>query len=83
MFVVIVVDPQKNKLNLCCSSVLGVVVSLFFLENFISAYVHLPLAWIAVLGSLTLMVLADVEDMEVILHKVCLIVVFVAFNLAM
>jgi len=43
---------------------------MFFLENFIGSWVHLPLPWIAVLGALTLMVLADIEDMEVILHKV-------------
>jgi len=61
---------HDKTLFVYCSCVLGVVISLFFLENFISSWVHLPLAWIAVLGSLTLMVLADIDDMEVILHKV-------------
>jgi hypothetical protein len=46
-------------------------VSLFFLENFINQWVHLPLPWIAVLGAMVLMILADIENIEYLLHKVC------------
>jgi len=58
------------KLFIYCSIVLGVVVTLFFLEAFISDWVHLPLSWIAVLGATSLMVLADIENIEYLLHKV-------------
>ncbi len=60
---------EKNWL-LEPSVVLGVVVTMFFLENFIRAWVHLPLPWIAVLGAMVLMVLADIENIEYLLHKV-------------
>lgn len=53
-----------------CSAVLSVVVTLFFLENFIKQWVHLPLPWISVLGAMVLMVLADIENVEYLLHKV-------------
>lgn len=52
------------------SIVLGVVVTLFFLEAFIQKWVHLPLSWIAVLGAMSLMILADIENIEYLLHKV-------------
>jgi len=61
---------HDKKLFIYCSSVLGVVVTMFFLENFISDWVHLPLHWIAVLGALVLMVLADIENIEYLLHKI-------------
>jgi Na+/H+ antiporter NhaD/arsenite permease-like protein len=61
---------HDKKLFIYCSIVLGVVVTLFFLEAFIQKWVHLPLSWIAVLGATSLMVLADIENIEYLLHKV-------------
>jgi len=61
---------HDKKLFLYCSLVLTVVVTLFFLEAFIQKWVHLPLAWIAVLGAMTLMILADIDNIEYLLHKV-------------
>jgi Na+/H+ antiporter NhaD/arsenite permease-like protein len=61
---------HDKKLFIYCSVVLSVVVTLFFLETFISSWVHLPLSWIAVLGAMTLMILADIENIEYLLHKV-------------
>lgn len=61
---------HDKKLFIYCSIVLGVVVTLFFLEAFIQQWVHLPLSWIAVLGATSLMVLADIENIEYLLHKV-------------
>jgi len=61
---------HDKKLFVYCSCVLGVVVMLFFLENFIKEWVHLPLPWIAVLGAMVLMILADIENIEYLLHKV-------------
>jgi len=61
---------HDKKLFIYCSIVLGVVVTLFFLEAFIQEWVHLPLSWIAVLGATSLMVLADIENIEYLLHKV-------------
>jgi Na+/H+ antiporter NhaD/arsenite permease-like protein len=45
-------------------------VTLFFLEAFIKDWVHLPLSWIAVIGAMSLMILADIENIEYLLHKV-------------
>ncbi|XP_051568705.1 P protein [Myxocyprinus asiaticus] len=52
-----------------CLSVLGVVIFMFFLNSFIPA-IHLDLGWIAILGALWLLVLADIQDFEIILHRV-------------
>ncbi|XP_029285382.1 P protein [Cottoperca gobio] len=52
-----------------CVSVLGVVIFMFFLNSFIPS-IHLELGWIAILGSLWLLVLADIQDFEIILHRV-------------
>ncbi|KAM9321287.1 P protein [Gastrophryne carolinensis] len=52
-----------------CLSVLGIVIFMFFLNSFVSA-IHLDLGWIAILGSLWLLVLADINDFEIILHRV-------------
>ncbi|XP_041912706.1 P protein [Alosa sapidissima] len=52
-----------------CVSVLAVVILMFFLNSFFSG-IHLDLGWIAILGALWLMVLADVQDFEIILHRV-------------
>uniref|UniRef100_A0A087Y8B0 OCA2 melanosomal transmembrane protein n=1 Tax=Poecilia formosa TaxID=48698 RepID=A0A087Y8B0_POEFO len=53
-----------------CASVLGVVIFMFFLNSFVPS-IHLELAgWIAILGALWLLVLADVQDFEIILHRV-------------
>ncbi|XP_067661617.1 P protein-like [Haliotis asinina] len=49
--------------------VLFAVVLLLFLHSFIPA-LHVGLGWIAILGALWLLVLADISDMESILHKV-------------
>ncbi|KAE8625641.1 hypothetical protein XENTR_v10006350 [Xenopus tropicalis] len=52
-----------------CLSVLGFVIFMFFLNSFVPE-IHLDLGWIAILGSLWLLVLADVHDFEIILHRV-------------
>nr|UEC49167.1 p-protein [Hofstenia miamia] len=59
----------RDKILLMQSgSVLVVVVLLFFTQS--SKYVNTELGWIAFLGALVLLILADVEDMEEVLHKV-------------
>ncbi|KAM9761841.1 P protein isoform 1-T2 [Menidia menidia] len=52
-----------------CASVLCVVIFVFFLNSFIPS-IHLDLGWIAILGALWLLVLADIQDFEIILHRV-------------
>uniref|UniRef100_A0A3P8TL31 OCA2 melanosomal transmembrane protein n=1 Tax=Amphiprion percula TaxID=161767 RepID=A0A3P8TL31_AMPPE len=52
-----------------CASVLGVVIFMFFLNSFVPS-IHLELGWIAILGALWLLVLADIQDFEIILHRV-------------
>uniref|UniRef100_A0A8C6PN56 OCA2 melanosomal transmembrane protein n=1 Tax=Nothobranchius furzeri TaxID=105023 RepID=A0A8C6PN56_NOTFU len=52
-----------------CASVLSVVIFMFFLNSFVPS-IHLDLGWIAILGALWLLVLADVQDFEIILHRV-------------
>ncbi|XP_069006064.1 P protein [Embiotoca jacksoni] len=52
-----------------CVSVLAVVIFMFFLNSFLPS-IHLDLGWIAILGALWLLVLADIQDFEIILHRV-------------
>ncbi|KAM9358569.1 P protein [Symphorus nematophorus] len=52
-----------------CVSVLGVVIFMFFVNSFVPS-IHLDLGWIAILGALWLLVLADIQDFEIILHRV-------------
>uniref|UniRef100_A0A8C6TEP0 Oculocutaneous albinism II n=1 Tax=Neogobius melanostomus TaxID=47308 RepID=A0A8C6TEP0_9GOBI len=52
-----------------CVSVLSVVIFMFFVNSFVPS-IHLDLGWIAVLGALWLLVLADIQDFEIILHRV-------------
>uniref|UniRef100_A0A6I8NDR5 OCA2 melanosomal transmembrane protein n=1 Tax=Ornithorhynchus anatinus TaxID=9258 RepID=A0A6I8NDR5_ORNAN len=52
-----------------CLMVLGFVIFVFFLNSFVPA-IHLDLGWIAILGALWLLVLADTHDFEMILHRV-------------
>ncbi|XP_031430379.1 P protein [Clupea harengus] len=52
-----------------CVSVLGVVIFMFFLNSFVPG-IHLDLGWIAMLGALWLLVLADIQDFDIILHRV-------------
>ncbi|XP_032382605.1 P protein [Etheostoma spectabile] len=52
-----------------CVSVLGVVIFMFFLNSFVPS-IHLELGWIAILGALWLLVLADIQDFDIILHRV-------------
>ncbi|XP_062947592.1 P protein [Cynocephalus volans] len=52
-----------------CLTVLGFVIFTFFLNSFVPA-VYLDLGWIAILGAIWLLILADVHDFEVILHRV-------------
>ncbi|XP_059161250.1 P protein-like [Physella acuta] len=49
--------------------VLVVVIILLFMYSFVSA-IHLDIGWIAIVGALWLLVLADIQDMDAILHKV-------------
>ncbi|XP_075446680.1 P protein isoform X2 [Ascaphus truei] len=52
-----------------CLVVLGFVIFMFFLNSFVPE-IHLDLGWIAILGALWLLVLADIHDFEIILHRV-------------
>ncbi|XP_061635864.1 P protein isoform X2 [Phyllopteryx taeniolatus] len=52
-----------------CVSVLAVVIFVFFVNSFVPG-IHLDLGWIAILGALWLLVLADIQDFEMILHRV-------------
>uniref|UniRef100_A0A4W4GRC5 Citrate transporter-like domain-containing protein n=1 Tax=Electrophorus electricus TaxID=8005 RepID=A0A4W4GRC5_ELEEL len=52
-----------------CVSVLAIVIFMFFLNSFVPG-IHLELGWIAVLGALWLLILADIQDFEIILHRV-------------
>ncbi|XP_008267970.1 P protein isoform X1 [Oryctolagus cuniculus] len=52
-----------------CLTVLGFVIFTFFLNSFVPG-VHLDLGWIAILGALWLLILADIHDFEIILHRV-------------
>ncbi|KAF0876107.1 P protein, partial [Crocuta crocuta] len=52
-----------------CLMVLGFVIFMFFLNSFVPG-VHLDLGWIAILGAIWLLILADVHDFEIILHRV-------------
>ncbi|XP_053400059.1 P protein-like isoform X2 [Mercenaria mercenaria] len=49
--------------------VLAAVILLFFLHSFITG-MHLGLGWIAIMGAILLMVLADMQDLETIIHMV-------------
>ncbi|KAM5293342.1 P protein [Ctenodactylus gundi] len=52
-----------------CLAVLGLVISTFFLNSSVPG-IHLDLGWIAILGAIWLLILADIHDFEIILHRV-------------
>ncbi|XP_036087968.1 P protein [Rousettus aegyptiacus] len=52
-----------------CLLVLGLVILMFFLSSLVPG-VHLGLGWIAVLGAIWLLILADIHEFEIILHRV-------------
>ncbi|DAA32905.1 TPA: P protein-like [Bos taurus] len=52
-----------------CLTVLVFVIFMFFLNSFVPG-VHLDLGWIAILGAIWLLILADIHDFEIILHRV-------------
>ncbi|XP_036909707.1 P protein [Sturnira hondurensis] len=52
-----------------CLAVLSIVILMFFLNSFVPG-VHLDLGWIAILGAIWLLILADIHDFEIILHRV-------------
>ncbi|XP_077795069.1 P protein isoform X11 [Macaca mulatta] len=52
-----------------CLTVLGFVIFMFFLNSFVPG-IHLDLGWIAILGAIWLLILADIHDFEIILHRV-------------
>uniref|UniRef100_A0A670I8B5 OCA2 melanosomal transmembrane protein n=1 Tax=Podarcis muralis TaxID=64176 RepID=A0A670I8B5_PODMU len=52
-----------------CLTVLGVVILMFFLNSFVPG-IHLDLGWIAMLGAIWLLVLANIQDFEMILSRV-------------
>ncbi|XP_058146600.1 P protein [Dasypus novemcinctus] len=52
-----------------CLVVLGFVIFMFFLNSFVAG-IHLDLGWIAILGAIWLLILADIHDFEIILHRV-------------
>ncbi|XP_076467819.1 P protein-like [Babylonia areolata] len=60
---------RDKVLLLKCGCVLFVVLLFFFMYSFVSG-VYTGLGWIAVLGAIWLLVLADMDDLESILHKV-------------
>ncbi|XP_067888891.1 P protein isoform X2 [Heterodontus francisci] len=60
---------MDKALLLKCSTVLGFVIFMFFLNSFVPS-IHLDLGWIAMLGAIWLLVLADIHDFEIILHRV-------------
>ncbi|XP_013390140.1 P protein-like isoform X2 [Lingula anatina] len=51
------------------SIVLLVVILAFFLHSFVTQ-MHLDLGWIAIIGAIWLLVLADIEDLESVFHRV-------------
>ncbi|XP_046511078.1 P protein isoform X1 [Equus quagga] len=60
----------SNRILLAkCLMVLGFVIFMFFLNSFVPG-VHLDLGWIAILGAIWLLILADIHDFEIILHRV-------------
>ncbi|XP_059129657.1 P protein [Peromyscus eremicus] len=52
-----------------CLTVLGFVLSMFFLNSVVPG-IHLDLGWIAILGAIWLLILADTHDFEIIVHRV-------------
>ncbi|KAM6292552.1 P protein [Porphyrio hochstetteri] len=52
-----------------CLTVLGCVILTFFLNSFVPG-IYLDLGWIAMLGAIWLLVLADIHDFEMILNRV-------------
>ncbi|XP_055463499.1 P protein [Psammomys obesus] len=60
---------SNRSLLVKCLMVLGFVISMFFLNSFVPG-VHLDLGWIAILGAIWLLILADIHDFEIILHRV-------------
>ncbi|NXV48507.1 P protein, partial [Uria aalge] len=52
-----------------CLAVLGCVILMFFLNSFVPG-IYLDLGWIAILGAIWLLVLADIHDFEMILNRV-------------
>lgn len=49
--------------------VLGTVILMFFLHTFVPG-MHVGLGWIALMGAIWLMVLADIQELETVLHRV-------------
>ncbi|XP_074650858.1 P protein-like [Tubulanus polymorphus] len=60
---------RDKKLLIQAGIVLSCVIFLFFITSFIPS-IYLSLGWIAVLGAMMLMVIADYNDFENLLHKV-------------
>lgn len=54
----------------CVSIVVGLVVFGFFIENFLSEWIHISMAWTAELGALAILVIADFKELDHILEKV-------------
>ncbi|XP_004700090.1 P protein [Echinops telfairi] len=59
----------NRTLLIKCLMVLGMVIFMFFLNSFVPG-LHLDLGWIAIIGALWLLILADIHDFEIILHRV-------------
>ncbi|KAL6086790.1 hypothetical protein STEG23_004311, partial [Scotinomys teguina] len=60
---------SDRSLLVKCLTVLGFVLSMFFLNSFVPG-IHLDLGWIAILGAIWLLILADTHDFEIIVHRV-------------
>ncbi|XP_036050829.1 P protein isoform X2 [Onychomys torridus] len=60
---------SDRSLLVKCLTVLGFVLSMFFLNSFVPG-IHLDLGWIAILGAIWLLILADTHDFEIIVQRV-------------
>nr|XP_004662001.2 P protein isoform X1 [Jaculus jaculus] len=60
---------SDRSLLVKCLAVLGFVIFTFFLNSSVPG-IHLDLGWIAILGAIWLLILADIHDFEIILHRV-------------
>ena len=59
---------KNTELLIKAGVVMVIVIVLFFLQSM--PFMHLSLGWIALLGAICLLVLADIDDMEAVFNKV-------------
>lgn len=61
---------RNKSMFICVVTVVSLVVFGFFIENFLSAWIHISMAWIAELGALAILLIADVKELDHVLEKV-------------